>query len=63
VTKFQYRIHALKSEKLRAVFDSVLFEPGRYLPAYMKEEPKDVPTTNPILLATAYGNLINELHR
>lgn len=29
----------------------------------MKDEPKDVPTTNPVLLATPYGHLINELHR
>ncbi len=58
-----FRIHSLKSEKLRDVFDSVLFEPGRYLPAYLKGEPTEVPTSNPTLLATPYGILINELHR
>lgn len=57
------RIHALKSKQLRDVLDSVLFEPGRYLPASLKEEPKEVPTANPKLLATPYGMLINELHR
>jgi len=41
------RIHSLKSKKLQDVLDSVLFEPGRYLPAYMNEEPHDVPTSNP----------------
>ena len=49
--------------RIQDILDSVLFEPGRYLPADMKDEPKDVPTINPKLLATAYGMLLNELHR
>ena len=36
---------------------------NRYLPVFLKNEPHDVPTTNPNLLATAYGMMINELHR
>jgi hypothetical protein len=40
------RIHALKSKQLQDVFDSVLFEPGRYLPSWLKGEPHDVPTSD-----------------
>ena len=40
-----------------------MFEPGRYLEAYMDIEPKFVPTKDPKLLATPYGLLLNELHR
>jgi hypothetical protein len=57
------RIHCLKAKALQDVLDSVLFEPGRYLLADMKQEPRDVPTTNPKLLATPYGMLLNELQR
>lgn len=57
------RIHCLKSQQLRDVLDSVMFEPGRYLLSDMKDEPRDVPTTNPKLLATPYGMLLNELTR
>eukprot|EP01087_Luapelamoeba_hula_P004848 TRINITY_DN1482_c0_g1_i1.p1 TRINITY_DN1482_c0_g1~~TRINITY_DN1482_c0_g1_i1.p1 ORF type:complete len:4317 (-),score=602.49 TRINITY_DN1482_c0_g1_i1:51-13001(-) len=57
------RIHSLKSKQLQEVLDSVLFEPGRYLPAWLNKEPHDVPTSEPELLATPYGMLINELHR
>ena len=57
------RIHALRSEKLREVLDSVLFEPNRYLPAGVLSVPSLVPCNNPQLLSSAYGLLINELAR
>ena len=58
------RIHALKSETLQQVVDAVLFEPSKYLPCSLSGvEPKYVPSENKKCLATAYGVLLNELHR
>eukprot|EP01083_Nonionella_stella_P030773 84290_1 len=57
------RIHTLRSEDLRNILNSIMFEPGRYLPASLPREPTHVPTTDPRLLATPYGLLLNELHR
>ena len=57
------RIHALRSSQLRGLLDSVMFEPGAYLPMAMNQEPRFVPTRDERLLATPYGLLINELHR
>jgi len=57
------RIHSLRSPKLRNLLDSVMFEPGVYLPLNMTYEPKFVPAKNEALLATPYGLLINEIHR
>ena len=57
------RIHTLKNKELQAILDSILFEPGKYLPIGMNIEPTEVPTLQPTLLATPYGLLINELHR
>jgi hypothetical protein len=48
------RIHKLQSGQLRAVLDSVLFEPGQYLAVDMEGvEPVMVPTRHPELLATS----------
>jgi len=57
------RIHALRNPQLQMVLDSVLFEPGRYLPAGCKEVPEMVPTDKPELLATPFGLLVNEMQR
>lgn len=57
------RVHTLKNRKLQDVLDSVVFEPGKYLPFGSQAEPKEVPTQQPRLLATPYGLLINELSR
>ena len=58
------RVHKLSSSKLRAVLDSVLFEPGKYLHLHLTGvEPVMVPTRYPHLLASTYGLLMNELHR
>eukprot|EP01033_Poteriospumella_lacustris_P010457 gene10460-7435_t len=58
------RIHKLQSPELRNILDSVLFEPGKYLRMDMcKVEPTMVPSTNPDLLASPYGMLLNELVR
>ena len=57
------RIHALRSEKLREVLDSVLFEPGSYLAVGAATLPTLVPCNNPHLLATPYGHLVNEVYR
>jgi hypothetical protein len=58
------RIHKLQSPELRAIFDSVLFEPGKYLRMDMTNvEPLVVPTQHPALLATPFGLLMNEMSR
>ena len=57
------RIHALRSEKLREVLDSVLFEPGAYLAVGAATLPTMVPCNNPHLLSTPYGHLVNEVYR
>jgi uncharacterized membrane protein YgcG len=58
------RVHKLISPELRDILDSVLFEPGRYLFVNLGGvEPIMVPTQHPQLLASAYGALLNELHR
>lgn len=52
----------LFSPELRLIFDSVLFEPGKYLRADMwSVEPKMVPTPHAELLASPHGLLMNEL--
>ena len=56
------RVHKLASSKLRAILDSVLFEPGRHLAmSDTGVEPAMVPTQHTELLASAYGALLNEL--
>ena len=58
------RVHKLQSAKLKGILDSVLFEPGAYL--RMRDTgvvPAMVPTQHPQLLSSAYGLLVNELHR
>ena len=56
-------MHKLSSSKLRAVLDSVCFEPGRHLRVLDTGVlPAMVPTTPPRLLATGFGHLLNELH-
>lgn len=58
------RIHKLQCLALRQIFDSVMFEPGKYLAMHMGGvEPLMVPTLYPELLATSYGLLMNELYR
>jgi hypothetical protein len=58
------RVHKLQSPKLKGILDSVLFEPGRYLRlGATGVVPAMVPTQHPSLLASAFGLLINELHR
>ena len=57
------RIHALRSEKLRELLDSVLFEPGTYQAVGEAMLPTMVPCSNPSLLATPYGHLVNEVYR
>ena len=58
------RIHKLQSPELRNILDSVLFEPGKYLPVDMGGvEPLMVPTIHKDLLATPYGLLLNEMYR
>ena len=57
------RVHALKSDTLRQLLDSVVFEPGRYLPKGVCKAPEEVPTRDEKLLNTPYGLLINELVR
>ena len=57
------RIHALRSEQLRAIVDSVVLEPGRYLAAGAAAVPSMVPCNNPALLCSPYGHLLNELQR
>ena len=57
------RVHALKSEVLRNLLDSVVFEPGRYLHKGSAEAPTEVPTKDEKLLNTPYGLLLNELAR
>jgi hypothetical protein len=54
------RIHKLQSPELRNILDSVLFEPGKYLPVDMGGvEPLMVPTIHKDLLASPYGLLLN----
>ncbi len=56
------RVHKLASSKLRAILDSVLFEPGKHLAmSDTGVEPAMVPTQHSELLASAYGALLNEL--
>eukprot|EP01038_Epipyxis_sp_PR26KG_P004031 gene4031-5768_t len=58
------RIHKLQSAELRLIFDSVMFEPGKYLRIDMGDiEPMMVPTPHTDLLASPYGLLLNELCR
>jgi len=58
------RLHKLQSHKLRAILDSVLFEPGRYLALdLVGVSPVMIPTTQTQLLATSFGLLVNELVR
>ncbi|KAJ1631737.1 hypothetical protein T492DRAFT_838991 [Pavlovales sp. CCMP2436] len=66
----QDRIHSLQSAKLqvdrnkerKGVFDGVLFEPSHFLASqHSAAEIADVPTSEPHLLATAHGLLLNEL--
>jgi thiol-disulfide isomerase/thioredoxin len=57
------RIHSLKSETLKHLLDSVVFEPARYLHKNSAGAPQFVPAKNERLLNTAYGLLINELAR
>lgn len=57
------RVHALKSETLRQLLESVVFEPGRYLAKGCCKAPEHVPTRDELLLNTPYGLLINELVR
>lgn len=60
----QDRIHALRSERLREIVASVVFEPGRYLPFNLsatEQMPPEVPTKDPRLLGTAHGLLLNEV--
>jgi hypothetical protein len=58
------RVHKLQSSKLKGILDSVLFEPGKYLKVSDTGViPAMVPTQHPQLLSTAYGLLLNELHR
>jgi len=56
-------IHSLKSETLRSLLDSVVFEPSRYLNKSSASAPVFVPTKDEKQLNTAYGLLINELAR
>jgi len=57
------RIHSLRNERLQKVLDSVLFEPGRFLPSGLHEAPTMVPSEKKELLATPYGLIVNELQR
>lgn len=58
------RIHKLRSVHLRQIFDSVMFEPSKYLKMEMSNvEPMMVPTPYSDLLASPYGLLMNELCR
>jgi hypothetical protein len=58
------RIHALKQPQLRDLLDAVLWEPGQFSsPEVSKQVPQAVPAEKPELLATAYGLMLNELHR
>ena len=56
------RVHSLQSPKLQDLLDGALFEPSHFLPrAHAAAEIADVPTSEPHLLATAHGLLLNEL--
>jgi len=57
------RVHALKSETLQHLLDSVVFEPSRYLPKDAATAPVFVPAKDETLLNTPYGLLLNELAR
>lgn len=56
------RIHSLRSEPLRILFEAALFESGKFL--WIEDDgscPKMVPTENQKLLGSPLGLLINEL--
>lgn len=58
------RVHKLQSPKLRAILDAVLFEPGKCLRLGDTGVcPAMVPTQHKDLLSSAFGLLLNELHR
>ena len=58
------RVHSLRCPTLQTVLDSVLFEPGVYLPRGMDDvAPTMVPAENKRLLATSQGLLLNECAR
>lgn len=58
------RVHKLQSPHLKEILDSVAFEPGKYLVlGDTGVFPAMVPTQHPGLLSSAYGLMINELHR
>mmetsp|Transcript_7246 Transcript_7246/g.21392 ORF Transcript_7246/g.21392 Transcript_7246/m.21392 type:complete len:5155 (-) Transcript_7246:1654-17118(-) len=57
------RVHALKNDTLRQLLDSVVFEPGRYLPKNATAAPEFVPAKDEKRLNTPYGLLLNELSR
>jgi thiol-disulfide isomerase/thioredoxin len=58
------RVHKLQSEALKDILDSVAFEPGKYLVlGDTGVYPAMVPTQHPGLLSSAYGLMMNELHR
>ena len=60
------RVHALRVGSLQEILDSVLFEPAKFVPTLLDLDarmPQEVPTTNPVLLGTSYGLLLNELQR
>ena len=55
------RIHTLRSDTLRNIVESVLFEPGRYLSVEHASAPECVPARDNAQLATVYGYLLQEL--
>jgi thiol-disulfide isomerase/thioredoxin len=56
------RVHSLQSKQLQGVLDATLFEPSNHLAAvHSNLVPTDVPSSEPHLLATAHGLLLNEL--
>ena len=56
------RVSALRSDTIKRVLDSVLFEPSKFLPQHLEGmAPKQVPTESDDLLGTPYGLLVNEI--
>eukprot|EP01060_Flectonema_neradi_P006280 TRINITY_DN1420_c0_g1_i1.p1 TRINITY_DN1420_c0_g1~~TRINITY_DN1420_c0_g1_i1.p1 ORF type:complete len:4698 (+),score=1051.93 TRINITY_DN1420_c0_g1_i1:123-14216(+) len=56
------RVSALRSDTIKRVLDSVLFEPSKFLPQHLEGmAPKQVPTECDKLLGTPYGLLVNEI--
>ena len=61
-----YRMYALKNEKLRDCLECCLSECGRFLPSAIWSDPrrclpKQVPSEEDALIATSHGLLLNEL--